>query len=103
MQTRSFRLRSDRRHIGSVLLGLCGLGLAVACSAPSASAPPGATPAAGESAPLAAGAAPATDAPQLGKSPIEEVIRAMTRDEKVRLVMGTGMDMAGGAPSIAPP
>lgn len=29
--------------------------------------------------------------PQLGKSPIRDVIAAMTREEKVGLVMGTGL------------
>jgi beta-glucosidase len=36
--------------------------------------------------------AAAEDLPQLGKSPTRDVIAAMTREEKVSLVMGTGMD-----------
>ncbi|MEN9613122.1 MAG: hypothetical protein RLZZ628_3936, partial [Bacteroidota bacterium] len=37
--------------------------------------------------------------PQLGKSPIKEVIKAMTLDEKIKFVVGTGMRMS----EIAPP
>ena len=49
---------------------------------------------------LAAGAAVASaaDLPQLGKSPTQEVIAAMTRQEKVNLVMGTGMRRPGLPP-----
>lgn len=36
--------------------------------------------------------------PQLGKSPIKEVIAAMTLQEKVNLVIGTGMDFPGLPP-----
>jgi beta-glucosidase len=61
---------------------------------------------------LAAGTALASAAelPQLGKSPDKDVIAAMTREEKVNLVTGTGMRMpgqpaAGAAPggAAAPP
>lgn len=41
--------------------------------------------------------------PQLGKSPVAEVIAAMTRDEKVRLVMGTGLDTSDLPPDLLPP
>jgi beta-glucosidase len=46
---------------------------------------------------LAAGAAVASaaDLPQLGKSPTREVVAAMTREEKVSLVTGTGMRRPG--------
>jgi beta-glucosidase len=46
---------------------------------------------------LAASAAvsSAVDLPQLGKSPTREVIAAMTREEKVSLVIGTGMRRPG--------
>jgi len=36
-------------------------------------------------------AARAADPPQLGRSPLRDVVAALTRDEKVGLVMGTGM------------
>ncbi len=39
--------------------------------------------------------APAQDLPQLGKSPTREVVAALTREEKVNLVTGTGMRMPG--------
>ena len=39
--------------------------------------------------------------PQLGKSPVTEIVKAMTLEEKASLVVGTGMRMAGGnAPVI---
>ena len=46
---------------------------------------------------LAAGAAAgaAADLPQLGKSPTKDVVAAMTREEKVSLVVGTGMRRPG--------
>lgn len=44
-----------------------------------------------------AAAAPA-DPPQLGKSPVKDVIAAMTKEEKATLVVGTGMNM-GPAPA----
>ena len=49
---------------------------------------------------LTAGTAPlsAADLPQLGKSPDKDVIAAMTREEKVNLVTGTGMRMPGQPP-----
>ena len=40
----------------------------------------------------------AADAPQLGKSPVKAVIAAMTREEKVALVLGTGMSFPGMPP-----
>ena len=43
----------------------------------------------------------AADLPQLGKSPDKDVIAAMTRDEKVNLVTGTGMRMPGQPPTAA--
>jgi beta-glucosidase len=46
---------------------------------------------------------PVAALPQLGKSPVLDVIAALTREEKVRLVMGTGMDAPGLPPDIAPP
>jgi len=49
---------------------------------------------------LAAGAAAAAaeDLPQLGKSPTRDVVAAMTREEKVSLVIGTGMQRPGAPP-----
>ena len=49
---------------------------------------------------LAAFASPthAQDSPQLGKSPTRDVVAAMTRQEKVNLVMGTGMRRPGLPP-----
>jgi beta-glucosidase len=41
------------------------------------------------------GLAAAQDLPQLGKSPTREVVKALTREEKVNLVTGTGMRMPG--------
>ena len=41
--------------------------------------------------------------PQLGKSPDKDVIAAMTRDEKVGLVMGTGMSLPGLPPDMQAP
>lgn len=46
--------------------------------------------------------APAQELPQLGKSPTKDVVAAMTREEKVRLVMGTGMRMPPGMPAMPP-
>src|SRR6476659_9958596 len=38
---------------------------------------------------------------QLGKSPVTEIVKAMTLEEKASLVVGTGLRMAGGnAPVI---
>jgi beta-glucosidase len=45
----------------------------------------------------------AGDPPQLGKSPVREVIAAMTREEKIGLVMGTGMVFFGLPPDMQPP
>jgi beta-glucosidase len=41
--------------------------------------------------------------PQLGKAPVKDVIAAMTREEKVSLVIGTGMRFAGLSPDMAGP
>jgi beta-glucosidase len=40
------------------------------------------------------------NAPQLGKDPLNKVISAMTLEEKVSLVVGTGMRMPGPPPSV---
>jgi beta-glucosidase len=40
-----------------------------------------------------------SDAPQLGKSPIPDIIKAMTLEEKVKLVVGAGFNMPGLTPS----
>jgi beta-glucosidase len=77
-------------HLRFVAIAL----LAGACSA--SSTPPSAAP---EGSP---GASPPS-APQLGQSSIKDVILAMTRDEKVRLVLGTGIDMPDVSPDLAPP
>ncbi len=53
----------------------------------------------GASAGLASGA----DLPQLGKSPDKDVIAAMTREEKVNLVTGTGMRLPGQPPATPAP
>jgi beta-glucosidase len=45
----------------------------------------------------------AADPPQLGRSPLREVIAALTRDEKVGLVMGTGMSFPGLPPDMQAP
>jgi beta-glucosidase len=45
-----------------------------------------------------ASAALAADLPQLGKSPTREVVAAMTREEKVNLVIGTGVQRPGLPP-----
>ena len=49
---------------------------------------------------LAAGAtvSSAADLPQLGKSPTKDVVAAMTREEKVSLVVGAGMRRPGAPP-----
>ena len=45
----------------------------------------------------------AADPPQLGKASVKEVIAAMTREEKVGLVVGTGMNLPPGATMPANP
>jgi len=45
----------------------------------------------------------AADPPQLGRSPLRDVIAAMTREEKVGLVMGTGMTFPGQPPDLRAP
>jgi beta-glucosidase len=44
------------------------------------------------------GAAAAADPPQLGKSPTKDVVAAMTREEKVSLVVGAGSRRPGASP-----
>jgi len=39
--------------------------------------------------------------PQLGKSPIKEIIAAMTLDEKINMVKGTGMSISAGTGPVA--
>ena len=51
----------------------------------------------------AAGVAAAADLPQLGKSPTADVVKAMTREEKIALVTGTGMRMPGAPPAAQAP
>ena len=41
--------------------------------------------------------------PQLGKSPIDEVIAALTTEEKVLLVLGTGINAPNAAPDRQAP
>lgn len=38
--------------------------------------------------------------PQLGKDPIEKVVAAMTAEEKVSLLVGTGMPGFGGQSAV---
>jgi beta-glucosidase len=83
------------RSCSTQLLGSAALVMATACSTPGSAASAG--PAAPET------SAATSPLPQLGKSPVEDVIAAMTRDEKVRLVMGTGMDVQNLPPDIQPP
>src|SRR5262245_10246459 len=45
----------------------------------------------------------AAEPPRLGKSPLREVVAAMTREEKVGLVMGTGMRFRDLPPDRQPP
>ena len=40
-------------------------------------------------------------APQLGKSPLKEVIAAMTLEEKAKLVVGSGFRMPGDSADLA--
>src|SRR5262245_2475832 len=93
IHTRRPRLAGRAPLTRSALIGAALLG-ALACSTAPTAAPPSAPE-----------AEPAADAslPQLGKSPIAEVIAAMTREEKVRLVMGTGIDGVDLSPDITPP
>jgi beta-glucosidase len=50
-----------------------------------------------------AAAAPAADLPRLGTHPTREVVAAMTREEKVSFVMGTGMLFPGLPPDMQGP
>ncbi len=52
---------------------------------------------------LSASPAAAADLPQLGKSPTRSVVAAMTREEKVNLVIGTGMQRPGLPPEMQGP
>ena len=49
---------------------------------------------------LLAASAGAQNAPQLGVNPVEEIIQAMTLDEKVSLLVGTGMPGFGGNSAV---
>ena len=51
---------------------------------------------------IAAGmqAAVAQNVPQLGKDPIDKVVSAMTTEEKVSLLVGTGMAGVGGQSAV---
>ena len=46
---------------------------------------------------------PATSLPQLGKSPVKDVVAAMTLEEKVKLVVGMGFNIEGIPPGMLPP
>ena len=46
-------------------------------------------------------AAAQTGAPQLGKSPVKDVIAAMTKEEKATIVVGAGMSMGGAGAAAA--
>lgn len=86
MRDRAQRLRG-RRH--TWLIGCAALGV-VACTKPE---PPPDVP-----------EPPAAQAlPQLGKSPLPEVIAALTPDEKVLLVLGAGMSMPDAPPELRGP
>jgi beta-glucosidase len=50
---------------------------------------------------LLSGIAQNSVVPKLGKDPVKKVIAAMTLEEKVSLVVGTGMRMPGGPPPAA--
>jgi beta-glucosidase len=89
MQTSHFRV--CRGLSRALLRGVCVAAVA-ACSKP------GSTPSAAPET-----TALTSSAPQLGKSPVEDVIAAMTREEKVLLVMGTGMDAQNLPADIQPP
>jgi len=41
-----------------------------------------------------------TQLPQLGKDPVRDIVKAMTLEEKVQLVTGTGLRFAGGGPVV---
>lgn len=46
---------------------------------------------------------PAAPLPQLGKSPVKDVVAAMTLQEKVRMVVGMGFNVEGIPPGMLPP
>ena len=52
---------------------------------------------------IVGGPAQGSELPQLGKSPTRAVVAAMTREEKVNLVIGTGMDFPGLPPDMQRP
>jgi len=84
------QIHSFRAKVGLLPALVCGVVSLVAPACTTPSAPPSVAPA-------------TLDPPQLGKSSIAQVIAAMTRDEKVRLVMGTGMDVPNLPLDLAPP
>src|SRR5262245_60649707 len=101
MPTRLRSTRSRATPLRTTALGAL-LGTALSAGVLGATA---CSPAAGPAPSNPPGAGPAADAraPQLGESPVAEVIAAMTREEKVRLLMGTGLDGVDLSPEIAPP
>jgi beta-glucosidase len=52
---------------------------------------------------LSAQKKPAARPPQLGKSPLKDVVAAMTLEEKVRLIVGMGFNIEGIPPGMLPP
>jgi beta-glucosidase len=52
---------------------------------------------------LSAQKKPAARPPQLGKSPVKDVVAAMTLEEKVRLIVGMGFNIEGIPPGMLPP
>ncbi|OKS89347.1 glycoside hydrolase family 3 C-terminal domain-containing protein [Mucilaginibacter polytrichastri] len=52
---------------------------------------------------LSAQKKPVTKVPQLGKSPLKDVVAAMTLAEKVRLIVGMGFNIEGIPPGMLPP
>jgi len=101
----AFRQQAFRRQLLACRMLLSGavvsgaVAFVAACSTPAAGTPAATASSSSKGGELAG----AASAPQFGKSPIKDVIAAMTRDEKVRLVMGTGLDAPGLRPEIAAP
>ncbi|NCD69586.1 glycoside hydrolase family 3 C-terminal domain-containing protein [Mucilaginibacter agri] len=52
---------------------------------------------------LSAQKKPAATLPQLGKSPVKDVVAAMTVEEKVKLIVGMGFNIEGIPPGMLPP
>ncbi len=50
-----------------------------------------------------AGCSSGSNAPQLGKAPLREVLAALTPDEKIKLVVGMGFSLPGLPPGVLPP